>query len=236
MNYSKLRAALNQAAGLARQAADAEHLWEHPHRTVGPATHPDEFWRKLFGRKYPRARERFLRPPATEPWAEIDKVKPEAKVRLDHPDPPDGKPRPNEPGGGGPKGPDLNPDDQHLGPHGPGDGPRLPRWPFDGPSRGPGGPRRDGGTQPRQGPVPAESGADPREESPRPDGTPRAVPSPSGGGGPPHGGSGSGGLASSGPARRRYLKRSVPGEHFSGQAVQPACQHCPGGGSRPRGA
>ena len=31
-------------------------------------THPDVFWRKLFGSKYPRARKRFWRAPATEPW------------------------------------------------------------------------------------------------------------------------------------------------------------------------
>ena len=35
IDYSKLRAALNQAAGLARQAMDAEHLWEHPYHAVG---------------------------------------------------------------------------------------------------------------------------------------------------------------------------------------------------------
>ena len=109
MDYSKLRAALNQAAGLARQAMDAEHLWEHPYHAVGPVPHPSEFWRTLFGRKYPRARERFLLAPATEPWAGRYAVKPEATVRLDHPDPP---------------GPNLDRDDPPFGPpYPPGDGP-----------------------------------------------------------------------------------------------------------------
>ena len=49
---------------------DAEHIWEHPHHAVGPVTHPGEFWRRLFGSKYPAPEKRFLRPPATEPWFE----------------------------------------------------------------------------------------------------------------------------------------------------------------------
>ena len=67
MNYMKLRAALADAAGLARRAMDAEHAWKNRFHATEDVTHPDEFWRKLFGRKYPRAQERFLPTPAAEP-------------------------------------------------------------------------------------------------------------------------------------------------------------------------
>jgi hypothetical protein len=149
MDYSDLRTALDRAAGLARKAMDAEHLWEHPHHAVGPVPHPNELWRKLFGSKYPRARKRFLRPPATEPWFDIYTVKPATTARWDNPNPPDGKPRTNGPGGGGPRGPNQNPNDPPFGlPYPPGGGPWPPRRLFD----GPGAPRGDGGTQPHPAP------------------------------------------------------------------------------------
>ncbi len=153
MNYMKLRTALNRAAGLARQAMDAEHAWKHRSHATEDITHPDEFWHKLFGRKYPRARQRFWRAPATEPWAGKYAVKSATTVRLDATDLPGDKPRPHGPGGGRPKGPDHNPDDPHLRPYGPGGEPRPPRWPrrpFDGP------PSRPGGGDARPRPSPSE--------------------------------------------------------------------------------
>lgn len=150
MNYGKLRAALDQAAGLARQAMDAEHAWKNRFRMAEDVTHPDEFWRKLFGRKYPRARVRFWRAPATEPWFDKYTVESPVTAGLGYPGPegPGGPRRPdhrgpNEPGGWGPEGPDLNPDEPNPRPYGPGSGPRRP----------PGGP-----PSLPDGPAPAEPG------------------------------------------------------------------------------
>jgi hypothetical protein len=173
MNYMKLRAALARAAGLARQAMDAEHAWKHRFHATEDVTHPDEFWRKLFGRKYPRARERIWRAPSAEPW--FGKHTVESPITADlrnpgterpgagpkRPDPPS----PNEPGGRGPEGPDRDPEGPNRGPFGPGDGPRRP--PGGAPNR-PDGPRPDDGsarrrpsptgpTEPAE-PVPAELG------------------------------------------------------------------------------
>lgn len=67
MNFGKLRNKLKDAAVLAQQAMDAEHDWKDPH-PVGEVIHPDVYWRKLFGKKYPRAQKRFWRPVETEPW------------------------------------------------------------------------------------------------------------------------------------------------------------------------
>jgi len=63
-----LRKALTGAAGLARQAMDAEHVVKNTFLVVGEVHDPDEFWRQLFGNHYPRSRKRFFRPPAAEPW------------------------------------------------------------------------------------------------------------------------------------------------------------------------
>jgi hypothetical protein len=158
MDFSELRKALNRAAGLARQAMDAEHIWEHPYRAPGPVRDPSELWRELFGRKFPRARKRFLRPAATGPWSDVSTAKPVPKVRRDNPDPPDDNPRPNGPGGSSPTGPHRDPDDPHRGPsHGPGPGPRRPRphRPPDGPSAWPGAPRNGGGSGSRPAPRPS---------------------------------------------------------------------------------
>jgi hypothetical protein len=78
MNYGELRSALDQSAGLARQAMDAEHAWKHRFEAVGEVTHPDVLWRQLFGRKYPSARQRFWRAPDTEPWFGTHKAEPAA--------------------------------------------------------------------------------------------------------------------------------------------------------------
>jgi len=146
MNYGKLRRALGHAAGLARQAMDAEHAWENRFHGTEDVTHPDVFWRELFGRKYPRARVRFWRAPATEPW--FGKYTVESGTPAGLADlgpkwsgggqkPPDNR-RPNGPTGRGPERPDLNPDEPSLRPHGPGSGLRRPPgWapnPPDGPA------------------------------------------------------------------------------------------------------
>jgi hypothetical protein len=64
----RLGIALSNAAELAGKAMDAEYLWENRRLATRQVTHPDEFWRELFGSSYPRARERFWRPPSSEPW------------------------------------------------------------------------------------------------------------------------------------------------------------------------
>jgi Nucleotidyltransferase domain len=130
MNYTKLQKALARAAGLARQAMDAEHAWENPRQATGVVPHPDEFWRKVFGKKYPRARKRFLRAPSTEPWFGKYTAEPPraASPRNPRPETPsDGPKRPDPrspegPGGRGPEGPDRGPDGPNLKPHGPGPG------------------------------------------------------------------------------------------------------------------
>ena len=68
MNYGKLHSALSDAADLARQAMKAERAWKNPQYAVGAVINPKVFWRELFGKKYPRARERFWLAPVTEPW------------------------------------------------------------------------------------------------------------------------------------------------------------------------
>jgi hypothetical protein len=68
MNFEKLRRKLKYAAGLARQAMDAEYGWKNRFQLKQDATHPDVFWRQLFGKKYPKAREPFWRAPTCEPW------------------------------------------------------------------------------------------------------------------------------------------------------------------------
>ena len=68
INFGELQRKLNGAAGLARQAMDAEYAWKNRLQMGEAVTHPDVFWRKLFGNEYPKAKERFWRPPITEPW------------------------------------------------------------------------------------------------------------------------------------------------------------------------
>jgi Nucleotidyltransferase domain len=125
MNYGKLRTALGRAAGLSRQAMDAEHAWKNRFHATGDVTHPDVFWRELFGKKYPKARERFWRAPVTEPWFGKPTVEPVAMAGFGGPEGP-GYHGPNEPGGMGPEGPDLGPDGPHFGPRESGGGPWRP--------------------------------------------------------------------------------------------------------------
>jgi hypothetical protein len=143
INFGKLRSALKDAADLARQAMDAEHTWKNRSYAVGEVTHPDVFWRKLFGQKYPRTRKRFWRDPETEPWFRKYAVE-AVPMGVGEPN------RFDDPGfhsrsGGGPKGPNRDPDDPHRRPYEPGDGPRGP----SGRPPGPHGPE----------PAPAETGA-----------------------------------------------------------------------------
>jgi hypothetical protein len=111
------------------------------------------FWRKLFGRKYPRTHKRFWRPPETEPWFRKPVVPAEARSPYhpgrrppkrpdDRPTPPDDGPPPPpdsgtspppdspppSPGGATPPSPERRPGPSHPGPYRPGERPsRRPR-------------------------------------------------------------------------------------------------------------
>jgi hypothetical protein len=151
MNYGKLRSELKTAAGLARQAMDAECNLKNRSKLRQNATHPSVFWRKLFGKEYPKAREYYLRAPSWEPWFGKYQAKYAAAPDLGYPGPkpppsdnpkrpPNDDPKrppndgPDGSGGRGRKGPD------DLGPNGPYDmGPRGSGWRpggFSGPSGG----------------------------------------------------------------------------------------------------
>jgi len=176
MNYMKLQAALSRAAGLARQAMDAEHAWKNRFHATEDVTHPDEFWRKLFGSKYPRARKRFWRSPTAEPWFDIYTVESPMTAGPGDPGfqwsgaglkPPDHR-SPNEPSGrpgGPPWGPNEPPWGPGGGPGGPGGGPGGP----GGPPGGPGGPSRGpfGGRRPSGGAPGGPDGPHPAGRTPR---------------------------------------------------------------------
>jgi predicted nucleotidyltransferase len=153
MNYGKLHSALSEAAVLARKAMDAERVWENPQFAAGEIFHPDVFWRKLFGKKYPRTNERFWLAPVTEPWFYRWAKGPAEAGGPNHPDNP------------APKGPDA-------GPHGPNDGPNGggPNGPNGGgPSGGPNGPNGGGPSGPGGG-APGGPDRDPGHPRPRPHG------------------------------------------------------------------
>ena len=124
MNYRKLREHLDHAAKLARLAMDVAHAYDNRSRINATVPHPDVLWHELFGKKYPRAKKRFLRPPATEPWPGRYRTGP-ATPGWSRPKPPGGGPNPpgggpNPPGGGpGPGGPHPRKPDDH-GPDRPG--------------------------------------------------------------------------------------------------------------------
>jgi Nucleotidyltransferase domain len=112
MNYGKLKRKLTDAAGLAREAMDAEYSWKNRFQLMQDATHPDVCWRKLFGKEYPQARERFWRAPVWEPWFDLGAnwagggpKRPYGPTGPDDngPKPPDDR---RGPGGRGPRGPD----------------------------------------------------------------------------------------------------------------------------------
>ena len=153
LDFGRLRDALSQSAVTARRALDAEHLERSKQLTVGQAT-SNELWRKLFGKKFPRTRERFWRAQTTEPWVvPIGPTRPNPR-----------KNPPTGPGGNGPRDPDHDPDNRR-GPQGPNGG--RPRDPAEPRVRKPTGPIRYTGGQ----------GSRPREPRVRPQ-RPASAPSP----------------------------------------------------------
>jgi hypothetical protein len=73
MDYDKLRDALAESAGLARQAVDAERTWKNRHRTQEGVTHPNVFWQEIFGPrriKRPRVWYWYPKSPAEQPMPE----------------------------------------------------------------------------------------------------------------------------------------------------------------------
>jgi len=149
MNFGELRRTLKAGAGLARQAMDAEYAWKNRFQLMQEATHPDVFWRKLFGRDYPKARERYWRPAVTEPW--FGTYKAERRVTPDRawsgvPTPPgDGGSNPPNPPNppkppDGPDGPDDLRWDRPPWPRYPGEPGLKPDWHGDRTARNPAGP------------------------------------------------------------------------------------------------
>jgi predicted nucleotidyltransferase len=160
MNFSRLQKALDRAAGLSRKAMDAEHAWKNH---VWMEAHPDDFWRELFGSKYPRKRKHFWRDPQYEPWR--GKEGPKTKVDSEYRDTGWFGGGPDTPNNGRPKPPgDAGPDEPHRDPDGPHRDPDGPHRNPDGPS---GTPRRP--NEPRPPGEPWSSGGDPgRPDGPRP--------------------------------------------------------------------
>jgi hypothetical protein len=155
MDYGKLRRELKNAAGLSRQAMDAEFAWKNRFILGQDATDPAVFWRQLFGKEYPAAKEPFWRAPASEPWFDTFRVGFMASpgpgdLRPNTPPdgpntPPDG---PSGSGGRDPKGPDdLDP---REGTRRAGNTPNRPR---PGTPRDPGPARLPGASQARPRPA-----------------------------------------------------------------------------------
>jgi hypothetical protein len=123
ISLMKLQGALDNAAKLSREAMKAESAWE---RGLHNAVHPDAFWRKLFGSKYPHPQRRLMRISITEWWfGESNVESPTAAEFGDlgatrphsgrkHPD----NGSPNDPGGHGSEGPDSGPGGPRPGPGG----------------------------------------------------------------------------------------------------------------------
>ena len=63
MNYGKLHVALARAAGLSRQAMDAERLWEHPHHAVGARDSSRRVLAKAVRQQISAPEETFLASP-----------------------------------------------------------------------------------------------------------------------------------------------------------------------------
>lgn len=144
IDFGRLHSALGKASDLARLAMKAEHIWKNRHQMAAEVIHPDVLWRQLFGKKYPRAKKRFWRAAETEPWVAKHTAEHRAKFDIGEWNGP-GKPRPDGPVGGGPGGPNRDPDDLRPGPHGPGDGPRRPSGRPSGPQHSPPEPAEQGG-------------------------------------------------------------------------------------------
>jgi hypothetical protein len=163
INFGRLRRALDDARGLAERAMDAEHAWKDRHYAVGEVIHPDVYWRKLFGKEYPRTHKRFWREPAAEPWI----ARYTAEPAVGGPNRPD-NPAPRRPPGG-PKGPDGG---GPSGPSGGGGSPKRPKRPSERPRprprvtddkprlpSGPRGPRLRPEPESAPAPAPAEPSA-----------------------------------------------------------------------------
>jgi hypothetical protein len=67
MDYTQLRQKLNEAAGLARQAMDAERAGETLSLTIPDSEQPDVYWWRLLGENSPEDRVSFWRAPIWEP-------------------------------------------------------------------------------------------------------------------------------------------------------------------------
>jgi len=151
INFEKLHKELGKASRLASQAMEAENLWKHHLVMVSPngeVRSPNDIWRQLFGRKFPRAKKRYWRVAETEPWVAQHTVEPMTTVDVGERNATGKRPnRPNPPDGG--PGPDRGPDGPRPWPPRPGDVPPGPSGPP------PDGPRPRG---PRQRPEPAEQG------------------------------------------------------------------------------
>ena len=131
MNYAALRRELNKAAGLARQAVDAERAIANPALAEGMVKPPGFFWRQIFGRKYPYSGKHYWHPQYSEPmtWG-----KPARKHPADFTDP----------GGWAGRRPPTEGTDWRFG--GPSEPPfNGPPWP---PRPGPRGPEGSGPTGP----------------------------------------------------------------------------------------
>ncbi|MGO8892648.1 MAG: nucleotidyltransferase domain-containing protein [Streptosporangiaceae bacterium] len=137
MNYTALQSALGKAAGLARQAMNAEYALVSWFYAAEGVPDPDDLWGKLFGRKYPKAKERFWHAQVYEPWFLRGQAERAAQASWDGPEATrPGPPRPDGPDNPDPTGPD-GPDKPP--PDGPGGrGPRGPEPPGGGAAPGPG--------------------------------------------------------------------------------------------------
>jgi hypothetical protein len=180
LDYGELQKKLSHAARLARQAMEAEYALESPLPGLARLRHPDYFWHKLFGKKYPSAREkaqlRFWRDPLTDPWFGKYGRRRTPTPGWDDLGPfgPDDK-GPNGPGSHGPDdhspdGPDdLSPNGPHdHGPKGPDDpGPKCPPGSAHDLGERHKGPYQGGADVPRPGGIVGEPGAWPRPENAR---------------------------------------------------------------------
>jgi hypothetical protein len=132
LNYRKLRKALDESAGLARSAVDAERTWKNRHLAQEGVTHPNVFWQEIFGPhrfKRPRVWYWYPKSPAEQPsletrhWFDEFAGPADESVRSWWPRH-DGPSRPDSPGGpdgsggpnsGGPAG-DTGPRPHRRGP------------------------------------------------------------------------------------------------------------------------
>lgn len=125
INFGKLHKELGKASRLASLAMEAENLWKHHLAVLSPnevVLSPNEIWRQLFGRKFPCAKKRFWRAQETEPWVAMPAPEPVATAgprAWGGPGETGGPVNPRFSGpGGGPTGPDHDPDGPRFWPPG----------------------------------------------------------------------------------------------------------------------